>query len=117
MPWKTGSRERLYGWRRYAPHAVKFEERPSARWPGYRTNRWTKESLAFRQANPLCAECKRQGRTVGSEVTDHIIPAIICRDPWDRSNWQPLCKRCNLSKSSSDRKMIEEWRQKNYKHP
>ena len=116
MPWKTGSRERLYGWRRYAPHAVKFEQRPNARWPGYRTNRWTKESLAFRQANPLCAECKRQGRTVGAEVTDHIIPAIICRDPWDRSNWQPLCKRCNLSKSSSDRKMIEEWRQKNYKH-
>jgi 5-methylcytosine-specific restriction endonuclease McrA len=70
----------------------------------YHTSRWTKESRAFRQANPLCMQCKREGIIAPSEVTDHIIPKNICKDPWDRNNWEALCKRHNLAKGAQDKK-------------
>ena len=70
----------------------------------YHTARWTRESRIFRQDNPLCAECKRQGLVSPSEVTDHVIPKNICADPWDKSNWEAICKKCHAKKGSKDRK-------------
>lgn len=71
--------------------------------PFYHTSRWKKESAAFRDQNPLCAICLQEGRTQPAEVTDHIIPKDRCQDPWDRSNWQSLCKRHHAAKGSRDK--------------
>jgi 5-methylcytosine-specific restriction protein A len=70
----------------------------------YHTSRWKRESKAFRQEHPLCEQCKREGFIVPSEVTDHIIPKNICKNPWDKSNWEALCKRHNLAKGAQDKK-------------
>ena len=72
--------------------------------PEYHTHRWTRLSRAFRRQHPLCAECQRKGRITEAEVTDHIIPPWVEGvDFWDASNWQPLCRRCNLAKGARDR--------------
>jgi 5-methylcytosine-specific restriction endonuclease McrA len=50
------------------------------------------------------------GLVVASEVTDHIIPKDACEDPWDQSNWQPLCKKHNMLKGAQDKKVIQKHR-------
>ena len=81
-----------------------------ARDPFYHTTRWKKESRAFREANPLCAECAREGLTGPAEVTDHIVPKDICRDPWDWKNWQGLCKKHHVRKAAKDKQLIKNHR-------
>jgi hypothetical protein len=43
-------------------------------------------------------------------VVDHRIPKEICEDPWDKKNWDALCKKCNDLKSAEDKKIIQEYR-------
>jgi len=78
----------------------------------YHTARWTRESRAYREANPLCRKCKEQGIVTPSKVVDHIIPLEICEDPWDRNNWQPLCGSHNNSKAAEDKILIAKNRKK-----
>lgn len=74
--------------------------RGTARERGY-TRRWEKESKVFLRANPLCAECERQGRYTPAQVVDHIIPHRgNQRLFWDKANWQPLCKHCHDQKTA-----------------
>lgn len=107
MPYKTGSRERLYGWKSEPRDPRPFQNRQTDRWKGYNTERWKRESRVWKMAHPVCEECRRKGITKAAEITDHIIPALVCPDPWDKSNWQSLCKSCNLGKGNEDRKMIQ----------
>lgn len=73
----------------------------------YHSWRWTKLSRAFRERHPLCAECEKQGRITPSQVVDHIIPAEVCDDFWDETNWQALCRKCNAEKGRRlDKKII-----------
>jgi 5-methylcytosine-specific restriction protein A len=75
----------------------------------YHTSRWTKESKRFRQQYPCCLHCAQQeDLIVPSEVVDHIIPLSLCSDPWDKSNWQALCKRHNNIKAAQDKKLIKQ---------
>lgn len=104
------NRKRLYG----RPPSSKREKgkyiRPNSS-PEYHTWRWTKESRAFRETNPLCEECKRNGYIVESEVVDHIIPFPVCKDFFDQTNWQALCKKCNITKGNRDKKLIQNYKQ------
>ena len=76
--------------------------RPSASSRGY-GRAWQKAARAFLNANPLCAECLKQGRYVKATVVDHIVPHRGDQKLfWDRNNWQPLCKACH------DKKTFEE---------
>jgi 5-methylcytosine-specific restriction protein A len=97
---KPGSRQR--------PWAIKKSSAPPiasrSRDEFYHTSRWKKESKAFLHQNPLCTECEKEEILTPAQVTDHIIPKNICEDPWDKSNWQPLCKRHNLAKGAQDKK-------------
>lgn len=70
----------------------------------YHTARWKRESRVFRQENTLCARCKREGLIVPAEITDHKIPKPVCADPWDRNNWEGLCKKCHAKKGPTDKK-------------
>ncbi len=38
----------------------------------YGTSRWERRSQLNLRMNPLCAECKRQGRTQGANLSHHI---------------------------------------------
>lgn len=68
-------------------------------------SRWERESKKFLEAHPLCVRCMQKDppRYVKATVVDHIIPHR--GDPklfWDRSNWQPLCKRCHDQKTRNE---------------
>jgi len=48
--------------------------------------------------------CEARGKIEAAHVVDHIIPKDICPDPWDRKNWQGLCRRDHAIKSARDKK-------------
>ncbi len=78
------------------------ERRPSAAKRGYGRS-WQKASKAYLDANPLCAECERQGTIGAATLVDHIIPhkgnEVLF---WDASNWQSLCARHHNEKTAKE---------------
>jgi 5-methylcytosine-specific restriction protein A len=78
-------------------------ERATSRERGYSTA-WDKESRAHRRANPLCVECKKEGKTVAGDVTDHIKPARWFPELFMDPNWQTLCYKHNNQKRLADDK-------------
>jgi len=77
-------------------------ERGTAAQRGYDA-RWRKARKRFLAANPLCAECMKEGKVTAASVVDHIIPHK--GDPvlfWDESNWQSLCKQCHDRKTTKE---------------
>ncbi|MCJ2380679.1 HNH endonuclease [Parabacteroides sp. AGMB00274] len=105
MATKANKRIRKYGWSGYNKRSEKMEDRPRSN-DLYHTNRWTRESKAFRHEHPLCQECLKNEIYTPSEVVDHIIPIAVCDDFWDQSNWQALCRKCNIKKGNRDKKLI-----------
>ena len=89
----------------YCPKHNKTESRDSMRGTAYErgyNSRWRRARDHFLKAHPLCAECKRAGKTTPATVVDHVIPHR--GDPvlfWDRDNWQALCKACHDKKTGS----------------
>ena len=64
-------------------------------------SRWQRRRAAFLKKNPLCIECKRDGRTEAATRVDHIDPHK--GDPvkfWDEDNWQPMCQHHHDSKTA-----------------
>lgn len=78
----------------------------------YHSSRWTRLSRAFRESHPVCERCRLNGIIVPATVVDHIIPAELCSDPFDITNLQALCEKCNLSKAAEDKRMIQQWKGK-----
>ena len=79
------------------------EARPSAK-RGY-NSQWERESKRYLQAHSLCVRCmaKDPPRYVKATVVDHIVPHRGDQKLfWDRSNWQPLCKRCHDQKTRNE---------------
>lgn len=114
MPERPGKKTRLYGVRPSERKQPGYNRVRSA--DEYHTYRWTKESKAFREAHPLCAECKKRGLLQPSEVVDHIVPFPVCGDFWNQENWQALCSRCNAAKGNKDKKLITGYKQKHQRH-
>ncbi len=57
-------------------------------------SRWQKARERFFKENPLCVECRQEGRTEPAVVADHIEPHKGDKKLfWDRKNWQGLCKQ------------------------
>ncbi|QNB48516.1 HNH endonuclease [Thermanaerosceptrum fracticalcis] len=78
------------------------ERRGTAAQRGYDA-RWRKARKRFLSANPLCAECMKQGKIVPAIVVDHIRPHKGDYELfWDESNWQPLCKQCHDRKTATE---------------
>lgn len=103
--------------RAYKPMRVEVApmgNRPRSR-DEYHTWRWTKLSRAFREAHPLCEECRRRGVITPAEVVDHIVPVEVCADFWDQSNWQSLCQKCNNEKGNRDKRLIQKARGRAHK--
>ena len=53
-------------------------------------------------AQPLCVECKRNGRVRVPVEVDHVIP-LHKGGTYDLSNLQPLCANCHEAKTAKDR--------------
>jgi 5-methylcytosine-specific restriction protein A len=50
----------------------------------------------------LCEECTRRGRITPGTIADHIKP-LAQGGTGDRSNYQLLCRPCDLAKQATDR--------------
>ena len=67
--------------------------------------KWRKASVRFLRENPLCAcdECAELIVPKPATVTDHIIPHKGDYEQfWNRSNWQPMNKRCHDHKTAKE---------------
>ena len=74
-----------------ARHYDKFFRRDHNKRYGYQ---WRKLRARFLSANPLCEQCKAQGRyTIATEV--HHIKPLADGGTNDLSNLMPLCKSCH----------------------
>jgi 5-methylcytosine-specific restriction enzyme A len=74
------------------------KRRGSFRTRGY-TAEWSKLSVRYRTANPLCTMCASRGVLRPAECVDHIIPLACMPDlvcDWD--NLAGSCVRCNSRK-------------------
>lgn len=61
-------------------------------------------------ADPLCAECKKQGRVTLAVQRDHIVP-LAEGGTEDASNTQGLCLPCHEAKSQLERQRAQRrWR-------
>lgn len=85
--------------------------------PRYHTTRWTNLSRRWRLAHPLCEECKRKGVIRAADCVDHIVPVPICKDFFDESNLQSLCRECNNLKGQRDKAKIQRWRKEHPQEP
>ena len=64
--------------------------RPSARARGY-NREWDIARREYLSQRPYCRMCGK-----AANLVDHVIPHKgDKRLFWDRTNWQPLCKRCH----------------------
>lgn len=85
------------------------QRRGSARERGY-TWEWEKAAAQWKQENPLCVECDRQGRLTPSAVVDHVRPHKGDEDWfWNQENWEAICKRCHDTKTRMEQN-IETYR-------
>lgn len=72
--------------------------RPSAAARGYGRD-WRRRREQVLASQPLCVECKAQGRTVAATDVDHIRRLADGGDGSD-ANLQPLCHRCHARKTA-----------------
>ena len=85
---RSASRGRL-------PKSVGAAKRSSPRLRGYDA-KWDRLSVAWRKANPLCAECEKADLLRQATVVDHIIPVADREDlRYSPDNLQSLCDACH----------------------
>ena len=66
---------------------------------------WRKARTVYLQKHPFCVRCLSLGREVRAAELDHIRPHRGNADRfWDRTNWQPLCKRHHSQKTFAETK-------------
>jgi 5-methylcytosine-specific restriction protein A len=68
----------------------------------YDSYAWRKLRARYLIENPLCVECRRQGKLTKATLVDHIVPISKGGEPLEESNLQPLCWNCHSSKSISE---------------
>lgn len=74
----------------------------------YNSTKWRKVSRAYRNANPTCASCEKQGRVGPADICDHRTTLRELQEtggnPYAWENLQSLCHRCHNSKSGKESK-------------
>lgn len=68
----------------------------------YDLRRWRNGRLRHLRDNPLCVECKAQGKFTPAQVVDHNPPHNNNFDAFfTESTWRSLCKPCHDRKTAS----------------
>ena len=82
---------------------AKFDRtRESAAKRGYDA-RWQRARETYLKRHTLCVECMSEGKLTPATVVDHIIPHKgDSKLFWDKTNWQPLCKRHHDIKTAKE---------------
>jgi len=100
-------KEKITGKASYCPEHSKLinqqyeKTRETATKRGYNA-RWHKTSKAFLEENPVCV-IRGPGCTYIATETDHIEPHKGNKEKfWDKSNFQPVCKRCHSRKTAEE---------------
>lgn len=62
---------------------------------------WRRLRLLVLHSEPLCRECKKNGRLTAATEVDHIIP-LSKGGTNELSNLQPLCHECHSRKTASE---------------
>lgn len=68
----------------------------------YHTPRWKKLRALGLKIEPLCRECKENGKIKLATIRDHILNVRKGGDFWDMNNQQSLCESCHASKSGKE---------------
>lgn len=72
----------------------------------YNATRWRKASKAFRNENPFCNQCEKNGIVSEARVVDHIRGLGFLIDnnfnPYDFKELQSLCHKCHNAKSGRE---------------
>lgn len=76
---------------------TRHRDKESARF--YSSGPWRKLRAAKLERDPLCEECKRNGRLRPASMVDHIVPIRFGGAPLDLANLQSLCWPCHSAKS------------------
>ena len=66
-------------------------------------SRWNEFSRLYRQLNPLCVECGRNGRVVSADCVDHVVPLVDAPErKYDLDNLEALCSPCHARKTAKE---------------
>lgn len=88
--------------RPWAKKRVAHERRTNPNAALYSSTAWRKLSRAYRNAHPLCEQCKSEGRTTAAQVADHKKPVNKGGAPLEWGNLRSLCHKCHNSKSGTE---------------
>ena len=66
----------------------------------YKTAAWRALRALRLNIEPVCRNCKLQGRVTPANTADHIVPIRQGGAPLDLNNTQSLCGPCHASKSA-----------------
>jgi HNH endonuclease len=69
----------------------------------YCSRRWRKIAAEQLAAEPLCAECHKQGKVTAATVCDHVVPHRGNDEAFWYGERQSLCASCHGTKSASER--------------
>lgn len=77
----------------------------------YHSPRWRRVRDAYIKDNPLCEQCKREGKINLYQkgnyfAVDHIKPIRLGGDPYNPDNLQTLCEPHHAQKSAKERGII-----------
>lgn len=67
---------------------------------GYDRN-WQRLRKLVLHSEPLCRECKRNGKLTAATEVDHIVP-LTASGTNDWENLQPLCHECHSRKTAAE---------------
>lgn len=65
----------------------------------YHRAAWKKVRALQLQLEPLCRQCRKEGRLVAATVVDHIIERSKGGADYDQNNTQSVCQSCHNAKT------------------
>ena len=76
----------------------------ASRQGAYCRTRWLKLRAHILDKEPLCVDCKKEGKVTPATVVDHIKAIDGEDDPlfYDEHNLQSLCDKCHRKKTRKD---------------
>jgi 5-methylcytosine-specific restriction enzyme A len=72
----------------------------------YQRKAWKDARAAQLRREPLCRECRRNGKLVEAVIVDHIVPISLGGSDYDPANHQSLCLRHHAIKGMKEKGMI-----------